>query len=156
MHIIFCFRKKSVQTSAVYKYFFSTQETKKEFIRTIMNIQSSFQLILTWTVRVIGAQHSVWPYPSTIKHPSAHLVNVRTFPAKGAEPTTISLTLPPVDSLILLKTSLSHMLLFLIIPFLISASFARIPRLNTSFFKHEFWSSVWICKMPIDDYARYI
>lgn len=39
--------------------------------------------------------HSVWPYPSNTKQPSAQRMNVNTLPASGAEPTTIRRRLPP-------------------------------------------------------------
>lgn len=90
----------------------------------------------------IPATHSVWPYPSTIKQPSEHLMNVSTLPASGALPTTccdirylvsrwimlnlqltINLSSPPNASCTFLKTNLSQKLFFLTIPFLNSFSF---------------------------------
>lgn len=43
-------------------------------------------------------------------------MNIKTLPASGADPTIISLSLPPIFSWTLRKTSLSQMVFFWIIP----------------------------------------
>lgn len=42
------------------------------------------------------------------KHPRAHLANVSTLPASGAEPTTMMRSLPPMPSRTLRNTNLSQ------------------------------------------------
>lgn len=49
-------------------------------------------------------------------HPIAHRINVNTFSAKGAEPTSINLNRPPIPSWTFLNTNMSQKLFFLTIP----------------------------------------
>lgn len=49
-------------------------------------------------------------------HPRAHLMKVKTLAASGAEPVIINLNRPPMFFCKPLKTNLSHILLFRIIP----------------------------------------
>lgn len=48
--------------------------------------------------------------------PKAHRININTLPASGADPTIISLSLPPIFSWTFRKTSLSQIVFFWIIP----------------------------------------
>lgn len=124
---------------STYWYFYPvknllTSTTELKFLLKMLTIASQEN---TWIVKVIGAQHSVWPYPSIIKQPNVHLAKVRIFPASGAEPTTIKRNLPPMSSWIFLKTNLSQIVFLLIMLFLISVSFALSPILKSCRFRRD-------------------
>lgn len=53
---------------------------------------------------------------SLTTQPRAQRMNIKTLPASGADPTIISLSLPPMFSWTLRKTSLSQIVFFWIIP----------------------------------------